>query len=159
MSRKEKFSKEKWPDTSHQLWCVADEPLHKGGSHKATTSEMPSMVSGVAKSNGDFLHPPFPPLLIKEPSSGSLWAAMSSRRLPVPIRQVAFDTWGKPTVAWVPRIPNGQQYTLPSQNPQYYALYGSPLDPSADTPRAMNLEISRGVRSRPAQCYKDIVSL
>jgi len=135
LSRKEKFLKEKWPDTSHQLWCVADEPLHKGGSHKATTSEMPSMVSGVAKSNGDFLHPPFPPLLIKEPSSGSLWAAMSSRRLPVPIRQVAFDTWGKPTVAWVPGshgTPNGQQYTLPSQI-HTDAPYGSPLDPSADT--------------------------
>jgi len=109
MSEREKFSV-----TSDHWWCVADEPLHRGGSHEATTSEMPSMVSGGPQSNS---HSPFPPPLMTEPSSGSLHAAMASRRLPVPLRQVALDTGGKPTVAWDPGsygTPHGQQHTLPS---------------------------------------------
>src|SRR5882724_1485044 len=111
MSQRQKFSV-----TSHHWWCVAaDEPLHGGGSHEATTSVMPSIVSEDPQSN---FHSPFPPPLMTELSSGSLYAVMSSQHLPVPICQVTLDTWGKPTVTWDPGsygIPHGQQHLLLSQ--------------------------------------------
>ena len=129
LTRNTKFFKNKSPDMPYHWWYVADEPLHRGGSQEATTSETPSMVADLPQA------PPFPPPLISEPSLGSLHEAMSTRRLPVPIHQVQFDTWGKPTVAWVPGghgTSHGQQQMLPSLlSPN--APYGSPLDLSADT--------------------------
>jgi len=59
-----------------------------------------------------------------EPSSGSLHAAMASRRLPVPLRQVALDTGGKPTVAWDPG-----SYGTPAWATAYVALTQQSLRP------------------------------
>jgi len=118
-------------------------PCHRGGSHEATTSEMPLMCLGVS-----IKFPfTFPPPLMTEPSS-----VLYMLRCPLGVFLSPYAgrirRRGKPTVLGDPGsygTPHGQQHTLPHSINKIRPCMGSPLDPKrGHTPRANSLRWGPG---------------